>query len=83
MACAPGSAVAESAQADDAERLAARNALLNPAPLGKEYTVSDPSAFKELVLGGGCFWCLEAVYEELAGVVDVESGYAGGQVAAP
>lgn len=34
-------------------------------------------------LGGGCFWCLEAVYEEVEGVVDVESGYAGGHVAAP
>jgi peptide-methionine (S)-S-oxide reductase len=34
-------------------------------------------------LGGGCFWCLEAVYQELHGVQHVESGYTGGHVPNP
>ena len=34
-------------------------------------------------LGGGCFWCLEAVYEDLRGVEAVESGYSGGSVPNP
>jgi peptide-methionine (S)-S-oxide reductase len=34
-------------------------------------------------LGGGCFWCLEAVYDEMEGVTSVESGYMGGHMANP
>src|SRR5690348_1145787 len=34
-------------------------------------------------LGGGCFWCLEAVFEQLRGLGKVESGYAGGQTPNP
>src|SRR5690606_21035737 len=34
-------------------------------------------------LGGGCFWCLEAVYDQLNGVIRVESGYSGGHVPNP
>ena len=38
---------------------------------------------KVITLGGGCFWCVEAVYEELKGVERVESGYSGGKVTNP
>jgi peptide-methionine (S)-S-oxide reductase len=45
---------------------------------------SAPVAHREsIVLGGGCFWCLEAVYEKLRGVDTAVSGYAGGHVEFP
>ena len=38
---------------------------------------------KVATLGGGCFWCLEAVYQEMDGISTIVSGYSGGHVANP
>ncbi len=41
------------------------------------------TTFETVTLAGGCFWCLEAVYDEVKGVLSVESGYANGHVPNP
>lgn len=40
--------------------------------------LADQAGQSRAVLAGGCFWCVEAVYKNLAGVLTVKSGYAGG-----
>jgi methionine-S-sulfoxide reductase len=41
------------------------------------------SSYDTITLGGGCFWCVEAVYQMLDGVIKVESGYSGGTIKNP
>jgi len=41
------------------------------------------SSHEELVLGGGCFWCIEAIFLETKGVLEVHPGYAGGTTPNP
>lgn len=44
---------------------------------------SSLNSLDTIVLGGGCFWCTEAIYEKLKGVVSVVSGYSGGTIPNP
>ena len=59
---------------------------LNPAGAADQMntTNSTTATGREVItVGGGCFWCLEAIFEQLQGVVQVASGYAGGTVPNP
>lgn len=47
-------------------------------------TSLEMGAHREIaILGGGCFWCTEAVFKDVEGVLSVESGYMGGKVESP
>ena len=53
--------------------------ILNIMPL----VSSEKNNNQTIYLGGGCFWCVEAVFEDVKGIIDVVSGYAGGELKNP
>ncbi len=56
---------------------------LNLAALAQPAHFMNTNKTETATLGGGCFWCMEAVYDRLPGVISVTSGFAGGYAANP
>ncbi len=57
--------------------------MTTPSPTSASAETITTPRREIATLAGGCFWCLEAVFDELAGVEDVVSGYSGGHVPHP
>ena len=63
--------------------IAALNFNAPAGPTNNVMKTTEPDRIEIAVLGGGCFWCMEAVFERLPGVVSVTSGFAGGRTPNP
>ncbi|HEB54439.1 MAG TPA: peptide-methionine (S)-S-oxide reductase [bacterium] len=69
---------------DGGEAAAAEGRMSAPdPPADRNPTTEESPATALATFGGGCFWCTEAVLEQLDGVLDVRSGYMGGDVEQP
>jgi peptide-methionine (S)-S-oxide reductase len=58
-------------------------AVQDTDPKDKPKADEKSAKVETVTLGGGCFWCVEAVFEEVKGVTSVESGYSGGKTENP
>jgi peptide-methionine (S)-S-oxide reductase len=58
-------------------------AAMNLSATAQSTNAMNTNQLETITLGGGCFWCVEAVYERVPGVISVTSGYSGGHTENP
>ena len=63
--------------------IAALNFTASASPVAHTMNTNETNKIEIADLGGGCFWCMEAVFERLPGVISVTSGFAGGSTPNP
>ena len=63
--------------------IAALNVAALASPVAHTMNTNETNKIEIADLGGGCFWCMEAVFERLPGVISVTSGFAGGSTPHP
>ena len=82
--CAEAPTRAQS-EGDNSEPRAEPKVMVASAVSGPQapYVSDAPSGFETAIFAGGCFWCVEKDFEEVPGVIEVVSGYSGGQVDNP
>ena len=62
---------------------AQKNNTLNSSSTKNKATMYTNAKLDTITFGGGCFWCTEAIFQRLNGVITVESGYSGGKIKNP
>jgi len=70
----------EAKQSNNAKPINTHNSNTNPHTTMNQ---STEQPIDSCVLAGGCFWCLDAVYRQMQGIINVESGYSNGQIKNP
>ncbi len=65
------------------KKLIVMSLLFSGSLMAQNITLKAIPKVETITLGGGCYWCVEAVYEQLDGVIKVESGFSGGTVKNP